>query len=119
MPRRSRPFRPRRKKTPLTFNFDNGLLNRLRKAEKDTGFTAGFILGAALQNAFRYGYRHWLPRHPVEAKRRAKRLREDPPKTLQQIADSLNRNGYRTSSGQEWTRSSVWELLKEKEEGIS
>ena len=114
MARRSRPFKPKRKKTPLTFNFDNGLLNRLRKAEKDTGFTPGFILGAALQNAFKYRYRSWLSRHPVEARRRAKRLREDPPKTFQEIADYLNRNDYRTSSGQEWTRSSVWELFKKK-----
>ena len=114
MARRSRPIEAKRKKTPTTFSFDNQLLNKLKMTAKDTGFTPGFILGAALQNAFRYAYRHWLPLGPKQAKKRAKILRQPPAKSFKEIADFLNNRQYRTASGLPWTRSSVFELLKER-----
>jgi hypothetical protein len=113
MPRRSRPIEAKKKKTPTTFSFDNQLLNKLKRTAKDTGFTPGFILGSAFQNALRYAYRNWLPLGPKQAKKKAKILRLPPPKSFDEIADFLNKHEYRTASGLPWTKGSVFELVKE------
>lgn len=115
------PLKPKtKKKTPLTFKLDDGILRQLRDRSASTGFRPGVIVEAALQHVFvQHRQRDWLTKPgPRAAIKKARTLhqhlgatsrgRDRPPKSFRWIGAYLERNGYLTSEGLDhWPGSSV------------